>query len=103
MDKNNRFSLNACNIRLKADKAIGLHNYYINRKKLTEQILQDKIADVFNSIKMVEKLDIHTTKLINKYKPTIDDFQEKANLSFSEWETLTNSLKPDIATQGQTD
>lgn len=99
MDKDRRYSLNAVNTTLKADKQMALYNYYINRAHLTTQIQDDKIKAIDKTIKDYGKRKVHYENTYAKYRPVADAFRAQAQVHFDNWERLINSLKPD--TEGQ--
>ena len=93
MDKNGRYSLVMCNLLLNSNKALGLYNYYKNRRELALQILEEKIDKVNKTIVDENKRARHIDALNRKSKITVDDYNVSAKVHFDEWIRLEADIK----------
>lgn len=99
MNSQGKYTLESVNIHLEADKKIALYNYYVNRKNLTKQILDDKITYLMSGqMKLSKRLEhklVVFEKMKAKYEHIINSYDKKADEMFKEWEKLNNLVKPD--------
>jgi len=77
MDSDNKYSLRACNIRLDASKALGLVEYYQNKRRLSKQVLDDKVMAILENKKFSQDKKLGKIKELQKiYKKASDDYQK---------------------------
>ena len=88
----NKYTIRAINIQLNADKKLALKNYWMNRYYLAKQILDDKVYKVLNSGERQETKTALINKIVADYKVICDDYFNKSQLEFKEWERLTEHL-----------
>ena len=82
MDSDGKYSLQACNLRLKADKSLALVRYYSNRRDLALQTLMEK-----------------SSKLINNPKLSYDQFVSKTDELRANYNSIKHSCKVDTERQ----
>ena len=81
MDRDGKYSLRACNIRLQASKAEGLVEYYTNKKNLAKSIFDEKLLFITNN-KTFSK---------NKKSKKIKELENKYNLIFKEYDNFVET------------
>ena len=76
MDKDGKYTLRACNIRLDASKAQGLVEYYTNKQLLSKSILDEKLLFITNHKSFSpSKKKMKIKELEAKYSAIDTDYQ----------------------------
>ena len=95
MDKDNKYSLRACNIRLDASKALGLVEYYQNKRLLSKQLLDDKIMAILENKKFSQEKKLDKIKTLQEtFKKASDDFLKYIDDNTNRYKLLIRSVSP---------
>jgi succinylglutamate desuccinylase len=95
MDKDKKYSLRACNIRLDASKALGLVEYYQNKRLLSKQLLDDKIMAILENKKFSQDKKLDKIKTLQEtFKKASDDFQKYIDDNTNRYKLLIRSVSP---------
>jgi hypothetical protein len=74
MDRDGKYTLRACNIRLEASKAQGLVEFYGNKLMLSKCVLDNKIMKIVESKMRLDKKEKNIKSLQDAYKKTSTDY-----------------------------